>query len=113
MNILCSLTNCVSASAPPSPLPIAVLITVIVLTPVPAPVPASVSAPAPAPVLSSSLSFSSSSSSSSYKLSVVGLQSDSLSGLSQPLPLPSLPAFSTAFRALQAAHRVQRQKRCK
>ena len=75
---------------PPAFLPIAVLMAVVV--PVPVPVPVS--------------SSSSSSSLSSYKLSVTGLQPDSPPGLSQPLPSPSLPAFSAAHRALQAACRV-------
>ena len=106
MNILCSLTNCVSVFTSPVPLPalLPALITVLMAVVVSVPVLASVF---------SFSSSSSSSSSSSHKSSVVGLQSDSLPSLFQPLPPPSLSAFSAAHRALQAAYRMQRQEKCK
>ena len=114
MNILYSLTNCVSAPALPLPSSIAVLIAVVVPAPVllPASASASVLAPVSIPASSSSL-FLSSSSSSSCELSVVGPQPDSPLSLFQPLSLPSPPASGATCLALQAVHRVQKWEKCK
>ena len=100
MNILYSLTNCVSVftllvplSAPLSAsLSIAVLIAVVV--------------PAPVPVPASSSFSSSSSSSSSHESSLAGPQPDSLLSSFQCSSLPPPSAFSAAYLALQASCRV-------
>ena len=110
VNILCSLTNCISvltlpASSPallPASSSIAVLMTVVVSTSVSAPI-----------FLLSLFSLSSSSSSSSCELSVMKSQSDFPLSLSQPSSSPSSPAFSTTCLALQASHRMQRREKYK
>ena len=96
INILYSLTNCVSVSTSsaslPAPSPVSIAVLMAVIVPVPAPAPASLS-----------FSFSSSSSSSSSCKSSVVRLSDSPSSPFQPLPPPPPPAFSTAHLVLHVS----------